>query len=240
MSKIGFTTWCLYKSDIGFDEWIKLYHTLGANIIELSFATPKELLSYNFSEEIKKEIRTFEWISMHAPWKEVTYWNNPETHKIIEKLRSVASEFPIEWIVLHPDTIEDFEILTKAELPFLIENMDKRKSYGTHPEHFKELKETYDFWFVLDIQHAYEHDPTMKLAKELVEIMWNRLKHMHISGHNETEIHMPTHLASNKEAVTEILKMKLPVPKILEGILLEDIENTIINEITYIKKYEDF
>ena len=39
---------------------------------------------------------------------------------------------------------------------------------------------------------------------------------MHISGHNETEIHMPTHLATNREAITEILKMKLNVPKILE------------------------
>lgn len=144
------------------------------------------------------------------------YQDSRETKNIIEKLRSLSKEIPIEGIVLHPDTIDDFEILEQSGLPFLIENMDRRKSYGTHPEHFRILKEKYTFGFVLDIQHAYEHDPSMQLAKELIEIMGDRLQHMHISGHTTSEIHVPTHYAENKEAITEILKIGITVPKILE------------------------
>ena len=51
MAKIGFTTGSLYRSNISFDERIKLYHSLGADAIELSFVTPKDLLDYHLSEQ---------------------------------------------------------------------------------------------------------------------------------------------------------------------------------------------
>ena len=116
--------------------------------------------------------------------------------------------------------------------------MDRRKSYGTHPDQFRVLKRKYNFGFVLDVEHAYEHDSSMKLAREFVEVMGDRLKHMHVSGFRESEIHVPTYFAVNKKEITEVLKMGLSVPKILEGILLEDIPNSIMEELEYIRRFE--
>ena len=47
--------------------------------------------------------------------------------------------------------------------------------------------EKYNFDFVLDAQHAFEHDPTMKYALDLFNMGKNRLKYLHISGETEGE-----------------------------------------------------
>ncbi len=237
MAKIGFTTGSLYRSNISFDERIKLYHSLGADAIELSFVTPKDLLDYHLSEQAIKDIKKYAAVSIHAPSGEVRYGQNIETKIIIEKLRFLCDKLTVEGLVLHPDTIDNFEILEQSELPFLLENMDRRKSFGTHPNQFLELKRKYNFGFVLDLEHAYEHDPSMRLAREFIEVMGDRLKHMHVSGYNESENHVLTYSAVNKEAITEILKIGLNVPKILEGILLEDIQDSIKKELGYVRKY---
>lgn len=238
MANIGFTTGSLYRSEIPFDEVIKLYYSLGADAIELSFATPNQLFDYQLSEQSAEDIKKFTSISIHAPWKEVRYDDNPNTNRIIEKLRLLCNKFPVRGIVLHPNIIDNFEMLDQSGLPFLLENMDRRKSYGIHPEQFRELKKKYNFGFVLDVEHAYEHDPSMQLAREFIDVMGDRLKHMHISGCNESEIHTSTYCAVNKEAVTEILKLGLSVPKILEGVLLEEAQDSIKKELAYVRSFE--
>lgn len=238
MTNIGFTTGSLYGSGIQFNDRIKLYHSLGADAIELSFATPTQLFEYDLSEQSKQDIKKFASVSIHAPWKEVRYDSDPETQTIINKLRTLCEQLPIKGLVLHPDTIDNFEVLDQSGLPFLLENMDRRKSYGTHPDQFRELKRKYNFGFVLDVEHAYEHDSNMKLAKEFIEVMGDRLKHMHVSGCSKSEIHVPTYCAINKKDITEILKLGLTVPIILEGILLEDIPNSITKELEYIRSFE--
>src|SRR3989344_7402281 len=226
MKEVGFTTGSLYRSSFTCEEIIKLYSSLGADAIELSFLAPKELMQFNPSPETKKIIQGFKHVSIHAPCKGITY-NQSDSSEVIKKLSELCAELSIEGIVLHPDTVENFYMLDKLNLPFLIENMDKRKKYGTHPEQIRELKEKYNFGFVFDVQHAYEHDPKMNLARELIDVMGNRLKHMHVSGENESESHAPTHFSNNRKEIGEILKLGIQVPKILEGILSEDLKETI-------------
>lgn len=234
---IGFTTGSLYKTEISFEERVRLYYSAGADAIELSFSTPDKLFDYDLSEESEENIRKFSSISIHAPWKEVRYKNDDNTIRIIEKLRTLCDKFPVTGLVLHPDTIDDFDILEQSGLPFLIENMDRRKTYGTHPDQFRELKKKYSFGFVLDVEHAYEHYSSMQLAKEFIEVMGDRLKHMHISGCSETEIHVPVCCADNREAITEILKIGVNVPKILEGVLSGDIDGLIKRELDYVGNF---
>ncbi len=238
MAAVGFTTGSLYRSGLSLNDRIKLYLSAGADAIELGFSTPNELLAYELTEAAARAIKQFKHISIHAPSKEVRYGSNSDTRKIIEKLKFLCSRLLITGIVVHPDAIDDFELLEQSGLPFLLENMDKRKAYGTHPEHFRELKEKYNFGFVLDAEHAYEHDPSMQLAREFIEVMGGRLKHMHVSGCSQSEIHVPTFRAVNKRAITEILKMGLNVPKILEGALLEEIQNSITRELEFVRSYE--
>jgi len=238
MNKIGFTTGSLYRSNIPFDQRIGIYHSLGADAIELGFATPDQLFGYQLPKQTIADLSKFEFVSIHAPWKEVVYDSDSTTQEIITKLRLICDQLSIQGLVLHPDTIRDLDILDQSGLPFLLENMDIRKPYGTHPEHIEELKRESDLGFVFDVQHAYEHDSSMQLARELVEVMGDRLKHMHVSGSGESEIHVPTYCAVNREAIAEILELGIGVPKILEGILLEDIENLARSELEFIRTYE--
>ena len=238
MANIGFTTGSLYKSDIPLDERIRLYHSLGASAIELSFLTPSQLSAFQLSGQIEKYIHKFSSVSIHAPCKDIRYDGNKETQEVIEKLRALCHRLPITGLVLHPDTIDDFEVLETSGLPFLLENMDRRKASGTHPIQFREFKRKYGFGFVLDVQHAYEHDSTMQLARELIDVMGDRLKHMHVSGYNDLEIHVPVYCAINKAAITAILRISPNVPKILEGILTENIQDSIVKELNYVQNFE--
>ena len=239
MPKTGFSTGSLRRANVPFDERIQLYHSLGADAIELSFATPTELFGYRLSDQSKQNIEKFSAVSIHAPWKELRYNSDSKIQEIINKLKELSDQLPITGLVLHPDIIDDFKILEQSGLPFLLENMDRRKTYGTHPEHFNELKTKCDFRFVLDVEHAYEHDPSMKLAKEFVEVMGDRLNHMHVSGCSDSAGHVPTYCAINKKEITEILKLKLAVPIILEGAILEDVSNSISKELDYIRSFEN-
>lgn len=56
MLGVGFTTGCLYKTGMEIGKIVKLYKSLGADAIELSFGTPKELLDFRLTQEIIKDI----------------------------------------------------------------------------------------------------------------------------------------------------------------------------------------
>ena len=120
----------------------------------------------------------------------------------------------------------------------MLENLDKGKRFGTLPEHFERLKSEYKFGFVLDIQHCFENDHSMKLCKQLASVMGNRLKHMHVSGFSEKENHAPVHIADNKDKIVEILELGLKVPKILEGALLGNALQTASKELKFVKGFE--
>lgn len=237
MTNIGFSTGCLYRSNLDIKDRIKLFLSLGATAMELSFTKPCHLNQFKLTSDMIKDIKKFSYISIHAPWKEVEYDSDTITNTIIQKLKSLCEQLPINGIVVHPNTINDFSRLLTSGLPILIENMDKRKKFGTTPKHFKELKK-YDFGFILDIQHAYEHDPSMGLAKELIDIMDNKLRYIHISGCTKSELHFPTYLADNKGAIIKILKLNIKKPKILEGILIGNIKEKASEEFSFINTYE--
>ncbi len=214
-----------------------MFFSLGATAVELMFATPKQLDQFKLTSDMIKDIKKFGYISIHAPCKDVRYDSDTITNTIIQKLKFLCEQLPINGIAMHPDTINDFSRLASSGLPILMENMDKRKKFGTTPKHFKELKK-YNFGFILDVQHTYEHDPSMGLAKELIDMMGNKLKHIHISGCTKSELHFPTYLADNKSAIIKILKLNIKKPKILEGILLGNIKEKVSEEFSFINSYE--
>lgn len=236
---IGFSTGILYGLDLTLDQKIDQLSQKWANAIELGFGKFEEFPEYNLGEETKdKLLQNFSSISLHAPWKGITYGDNSETKQILANLEKRTKELAISGIVIHPDTVENFGILDTSCLPFCIENMDLRKSFGTHPEHFQELIDRYKFWLVLDVQHAYEQDPSMNLAKEFIITMGDRLKHMHVSWCSALQGHVPTYKADNQQAIAGILAMKIPVPKILEGVFVEVNEDNLHQELDYVASFE--
>ena len=238
MANIGFSTQCLGMSSMPLEERIKFYYSLGNNAIELSFRKEVQLNEFVLTPEIVRNIKKFDYISVHAPWREVIYKHDKKTDEIIKKLRELCRKIPVQGIVLHPDVVDDFIHMENSGLPFLFENMDTRKKIGMYPEHFTKLIKDHSFGFVLDVQHAYDTDPTMKLARKFISVFGDRLKQMHVAGRTESLRHFPVHISDNKDAIVEILKLGIDVPKILEGLLLENISQTVSRELDFVKKYE--
>ncbi|MDI6738694.1 MAG: hypothetical protein QME12_09380, partial [Nanoarchaeota archaeon] len=73
----------------------------------------------------------------------------------------------------------------------------------------------YNFGFVLDLQHAYCHEPSMQLARELMDVMGERIKELHVSGQRENETHSLLHKADNSNMIIGMLRNDIPI--ILEG-----------------------
>ncbi len=238
MASVGFSTGDLYKTELSLDEIIERYHSTKAEAIELNFGSKKLLLEYELKEESKEMLKDFNYLSAHAPFVESEYGYNKETEKIIKKLKELHKELNFDGIVVHPNDVEDFEALEETNLPFLIENMDHRKPEGKKPRYFKRLKENYSFGFILDVEHVYENDESMELGQQIIEVMGDRLKHMHVSGCRGEKNHYPAYKSENKEEITKILEMGIDVPKILEGVIIQDTEETIQEELDYVKSFE--
>ena len=236
MTDIGFSTGCLYKTKLSYFEMISLYRKIGAMAIELSFASKKELDNFKLSNDIIKLLDHFSYITIHAPWIEINYDLNSNSEKVIEKIRKLYEELPIKGIVIHPDCIGNFEFLESLKLPFLLENMNKGTVVGIRPEHFKKFINNFELDFVFDLQHAFEHDQTMSIAKELIDVMGNKIKHLHVSGQNNVTRHLPVIDSDNKTEIIQTLKMCPNVPVICEGIMLDNFGERATKELKFIKE----
>ena len=254
VKKIGFGTWSLYKIYewvSGYKERISLFSELWCDALELNFAT-QELLklfteSITWDKELQDLIKTFDYVSIHAPWEDI-YQDNEQTHTTLQYIRELQDIIKSDWIVIHADALWDPTYLSTFGLPFLIENMQKRKnnqSIWVYPEYFEDLKNKYDFGYVLDLQHAYEfleEDP--KLHSTLTQTMWDKLWHLHVSWFDQDEHHTPLHLAENKDIISDWMRDYSNNVIILEWVLNEkyiwknrqEIKELLQKEYEYVKK----
>lgn len=113
-----------------------------------------------------------------------------------------------------------------------IENMDKNKPSGFRIQELARLVEFADLGFVLDLQHAYEHDSSMSYAQDLFCAMKSRLVHLHVSGQSAGQNHSLVCRSENASAIAAFLGRifsEMRVPIILEGEyrVPEDIEEEI-------------
>lgn len=238
MSKIGFSTKCLSGLACNIKDAAIFFFEGGAEAIELYFSAPEDFNAFVLDEKTLEAVQKFSFISIHAPSRGVRYGANPETEKIISGLKNICTSLPVNGIVIHPEIIDDFAPLIDSGLPFLLENIYKKGAFGSTPEDFIVLKGKCNFGFILDLQHVYENDPLMEKAREFIMIMGERLRCLHVSGQFEGQGHTPVYLSRNCEAIAEILKMKMPVPKILEGVFGENPLGTMTSELAFVKKFE--
>ncbi len=239
MADVGFTANPFSKSGITLEERIRTFRSLGATAIELMFVNHEDFFEFKLTDGVADGIRKYRWISVHAP-ERMRYSSDSDTMSVIEKIKFLCGRFPVRGIVVHPNLVDDFKVLEDSGLPFLLENMDKRRDSGILPEHFEKLKSECKLGFVFDPQHAYEHDHSMKIAKDILSVMKDRLSHIHISGCTESERHCPVNSSENRDAIIKILEMGIKVPKILEGChkVLSDKE-ALSRELAFVKRYEE-
>jgi hypothetical protein len=157
---------------------------------------------------------SFQHISVHAP----SGVRRADEATVAESLRPLAAR---GWnIVLHPDVIRDYAHWRPLGERLLIENMDRRKPIGrTVSELHLILPNLPEARICLDVAHARELDPSMKLLGELVAAHRDRIAEIHISELDARCSHIPMSAAAVSDYRPFLAHLPAHIPVVIESML---------------------
>jgi len=208
--KIGFSTGSIALNDVR--RGLRVAKHERTNAVELSALREEELDPLlNSLDLLLDDLRTFEYISFHAPSKRVHFSES----QFVERLRRIADR---GWaIIIHPDLIEDFTLWRSLGASVCIENMDKRKAVGRTAAQLKTIFEKLpEATFCFDIGHARQVDPTMQEAESFLTMFQDRLRQVHMSYVNSQSGHERLNFESIRSYQRVAHWLKKSVPVILE------------------------
>jgi hypothetical protein len=217
--KIGPSTGWLYAIEISdMNEHKKIIDTAGMNLFEIC--------CYQWGDERidailnSKNLTGYTYKSIHLPnMKQISDLDE------LYKMKKIVNDHKIKTCVIHRDGFLNQgkylnQIITELNKPITIENLDGSRDNKREIEDLQILKNDYEVSFMLDVQHAYEHDHSMNYAKELYSFMEDKLTHLHVSGETENNIHSLVHKSRNAKEIIDFLGYifsKKKVPIVLEG-----------------------
>ena len=202
---------------------------MGANAIELSVIDSSNLEKL---ETLSKYVlKPFAFRSIHMPTN-IYYKNNKDTKELLKRIEYISRNLNISNVVLHPDTIQSLKIFEEYDVPFSIENMDRRKKFGKDINEIRYILENTNFRFVLDINHIYTIDKSLKLAEHFIEEFMDKIVEIHLSG-CENYSHVALLKTKQKELIEKIKSLNKPI--IIESVF--DSLNDIQKEWDFIMKF---
>jgi hypothetical protein len=221
MRPIGFSTGALAKDNFR----LALHELEGKPVdsIELSALRYPELSILVTS---LKELRldSYRYIAIHAP-------SQFDQNEEIEVVKLLKKWIPATWpIIIHPDTVHDFDLWRSFGAQIAIENMDRRKATGRTAE---ELKTIFDKLpearFCFDIGHARQFDTTMTEAYRILKLYSRRLCQVHVSEVNSTGQHDPVSYTSILAFSQVASLIAAAIPLIIESrVRPAEIDNEIL------------
>lgn len=225
---IGFSSGCLHKThDRLSPDTFELFRSRGCNAIELMISSLSEV--DKFKKINATDIVGFEYVSVHAPaykGEEIS-----EYVRVLKVIEAKHSELFFNAVVIHPAMIDDFSFIKDINLPFFVENMDNQKETGKSVESMRDIFNKFDVPMVLDLNHCFSNDPSMKLADDFVKAFRTRINEIHLSGLDT--FHDPLFKTKQDFIIDAIPGTDLPI--IIES-GLESVEE-IGAELDYIKNY---
>lgn len=153
----------------------------------------------------------FGHISVHGPSKG---WDGTPA-ALATALAALPAQ--VDGIVMHPETLREVEAFAELGARLRLENMDTRKPDArtvAELERFFALLPQARFCF--DVAHAQLHDPSMRLAHELLDAFADRLAEVHLSSIEPSGEHVPLR-AADAEAFLPVLARCVGVPWVLEA-----------------------
>ena len=204
--KIGFSTQCLKNCDRFAPETFDIFRKMGCNAIEIFWR--------NGMEEFKKlaaikadDLAGFEYISIHAP----SFYKFGETEiiEILKGLSEIHQRIKFKAVVIHPYETMNFDILRQFDLPFKLENMDWQKDFGKYADSLEDIFSKFDAGMVLDLNHCFTNDPSMRLAQDMAETFGGRIEEIHLSGFEK--LHEPLFKTKQTEILQAIPDKRLPI-----------------------------
>jgi len=203
---LGFSSGCLYKTHDGMAaETFEAFRSIRCNAIEIMCHGVAD--APKLAEISPEDLRGFEHVSLHAP-----IFKDASAAKLEEMLRHIEAahkRLGFAYVVVHPDLTTDWKIFSRFDLPFAIENMDNRKESCRNVADMKKVFEQINAKMILDVNHCFSNDPTMKLAGEFVEAFRDRIVGIHLSGF-ET-FHDPLYKTQQREIMDAVFNKNIPI-----------------------------
>ncbi|HEY4506972.1 MAG TPA: hypothetical protein VJH71_02320 [Candidatus Paceibacterota bacterium] len=208
---IGFSTGCFYKS-LGMLDSLDLLRSKRIKAVELNFIKGVRGTPINQLDAL--HFHGFDYVSLHAPIQ--TYGHNKETEETFAAINVLHTKRPLDLVVFHPDTVSDFSVFKGLDFPVAFENMDNRKTgFKTPSDLWPLLSKDPKLSLVLDVNHAFTNDSTLKLVDMFYNEMCVFIAQIHLSGYRNG--HQPLFQTRQKEIIKSI-----PTP-FLEPIIIESI-----------------
>ncbi|MFH1427773.1 MAG: hypothetical protein ABIG60_04585 [Patescibacteria group bacterium] len=229
---LGFSTGAFHKFIQPFsNEAILLSKKLGCKVIELSGVSPEKI---NLLKNINKiDLHSFKYISLHSLGL-MKYKNNNKTKLMLDIIQEAHNRLNFNCVNIHSDLIEDWTVFKKYSFPIAIENMDLMKKSGKTPRSFKKILANEKIKLVLDLNHCYTNDKSMKLAEEFYHNFKEQICEIHLSGFKDkNNLHVPLFKTNQIKILKAIPDKNMPI------IIESECENIIEaeKEYNYIKNY---
>jgi sugar phosphate isomerase/epimerase len=205
---------------------IDIFKELHATAIEFSCMDDKR---WELMKELKADdIKFFKYVSIHAP-TERDFIDDSETHSILEKIEQASKKFDVDHVVFHPHEIKDWNIFNKYSFSVAIENMDTSKQSCRSVEDLINIFKKQDIKMVLDVNHCYANDNSLKLAREMYKNFRELIVEIHLSGYSSN--HDRLYETKQAEIIKAIQDTEAPI--IIESPMRN--RQDIMREFNYIK-----
>lgn len=214
MKRVGFSSGAIAYGD--FNGALETLAGKNVSCLELSALRVSELRPLIDAIPLL-DLASYSYVSFHAP---SSFSKEDELWVADLLFREVPENWPI---VIHPDTIHDYQVWIRFGSRLAIENMDRRKPIGRTAKElaviFRELPEAA---LCFDIGHARQCDPTMTEAFLILSQFQDKLVQVHVSEVNSSSQHDPISYGA-KIAFQQIAAM-IPnnVPLIIESRVSSD------------------
>jgi hypothetical protein len=213
MRNLGFSTGALAFGN--FQRALEILRPYDLQAVELSALRQPELGPLKAASN-DLDLSQFRYVAVHAP-------SNIEVdaeRQVIESLLELAGN---GWpIIVHPDTIHDYDAWGEFGNFLCVENMDKRKPIGRTVEELAMVFEKLpNASFCMDLGHARQVDATMTEAYLIAKTYQTKLRQVHISEVNSSSKHDRLSFLSIKafQLIAELIPESVPL--IIESFIEE-------------------
>lgn len=183
--RFGYSSGVFFPNDTNIPSTISKLLRSNTDLVEINFATLDDL---RFATQTTISLATqFKIRTIHAPMINIRY--SKKSADTLEVLRQFAERIDAEYVLFHPDIVDDFETVSKKLGKFTaFENMDVRKSFGnTVADLEKVFTVCPEAKWVCDLNHVFTIDRSMRLSRDLHLAFADRLVGYHISGYRDEE-----------------------------------------------------
>lgn len=200
MAQFGFSTGAIALSD--FHRALAILASTDTNAVELSAIRFSELGP--LLEELPRlDLHKYTYVSIHAP----SVFSATDERHVVHQIAEVKYR-PLR-VVVHPDSIYDFDLWDSLGDSVCIENMDSRKKTGrTAAELSVFFQRLPQAKFCLDVAHARQFDTSMVEAYLMLARFADRLVQVHLSEINAASKHIP--MSEGSVAAYQMISSLIP------------------------------